>query len=60
MFLRSCVVSAPVVPMQPELMSAIMKLVPMRLQEGEAQIIEELHEEILEDFMKSMRKSMGK
>jgi dynein heavy chain len=60
-FLKRCVESAPVTPMQQELFDHILQMIPPRLQATPElkEVIRELFEEISDTFNKSMKKSMG-
>ena len=61
-FLKKCVESAPITPMQQELFDNILSMIPESLKKSKVckDVIEELFEEISTDFNKSMKKSMGK
>ena len=61
-FLKKCVESAPITPMQQELFDNILSMIPENLKKSKVckDVIEELFEEISTDFNKSMKKSMGK
>ena len=60
-FLKKCVESAPITPMQDEYFENILKLIPEHLQVGREYkaYIKELFEEVNKDFDKSMKKSQG-
>ena len=61
-FLKKCVESAPITPMQDEYFENILKLIPDHLQVGRdyRAYIKELFEEVNKDFDKSMKKSQGR
>lgn len=61
LMLKKCVQGAPTTPMQQDLYEGIMCRVPRHLKTGAAlmAVIDEVHQEIVADFDKSMQKSMG-
>ena len=60
-FLKKCVESAPITPMQQELFDNILSMIPENLKTSTVckEVIEELFTEISTDFTSSMKKSMG-
>ena len=60
-FLKKCVSNAPVSPMAAHWWEAMLDLIPQDLMLSAAmqEQIEELHKEVLNDYDKSIRKSMG-
>ena len=58
--MKRCVESAPVTPMQQEWFEHILTMIPEQLKQGHMrEVIQELFQEVLEGFDKSMKKSMG-
>ncbi|GCC21888.1 hypothetical protein chiPu_0000270 [Chiloscyllium punctatum] len=62
LFMKRCVESSPVVPIQKEWLDSILTLVPVSLREGKVReiIVNELFEEVVEDFEKSMKRFLVK
>lgn len=61
-YLKKCVESGPITPMQKEWSEHILTMIPEKLQMTVPlkEVISELFEEIKEDYTGSMKKSMGK
>lgn len=61
LFMKKCVQSNPVVPIQQQWLMSMLSLVPQSLVEGEDRelLIEKLLGEIIRDFEKSMKRCMG-
>lgn len=62
LFMKKCVESNPVVPIQQEWLLSMLTLVPQSLMEGKdrEKLVEELLNEITDDYEMSMRRYMGK
>lgn len=61
LFLKNCVESNPVVPIQQEWLDSMLTLVPDNLMEGKGRmkLVEELLAEITNDYEMSMKRYMG-
>lgn len=61
LFMKKCVQSNPVVPIQQRWLMSMLTLVPQPLMEGKDRelLIEKLLEEIIKDFEKSMKRCVG-
>jgi len=57
--LKRCIESAPVPPMSQHLYDNMVKLIPNHLTVKYASVLNELHDEITEEFENTMRKSRG-
>ncbi|KAJ8333348.1 hypothetical protein SKAU_G00422440 [Synaphobranchus kaupii] len=53
-FLRQCVEQRPMVPMQQECLDSILTRIPLHLRQGRHQLLENLCQEVREDFRSSM------
>ncbi|XP_072136530.1 dynein axonemal heavy chain 12 isoform X2 [Mobula birostris] len=62
LFMKQCVESSPVVPIQQQWLDSILTLVPLSLREGKMRevIIRELFEEVTKDFENSMKRFLVK
>lgn len=58
-FMKKCVQSNPVVPIQQQWLMSMLTLVPQSLVAGRELLIEKLLGEIIKDFEKSMKRCMG-
>lgn len=62
LFLKKCVESNPVVPIQQEWLTSMLTLVPQHLMAGKdrEKLVEDLLAEVTEDYEMSMKRYMGK
>lgn len=62
LFLKKCVQSNPIVPIQQEWLTSMLTLVPPHLMEGKERekLVEELLAEVTTDYEMSMKRYMGK
>ena len=61
-YLKQCVESSPIVPIQQEWLDHMLMLVPESLKEGKEQeeLVQSLINEVSRDFEKSMKRYLGK
>lgn len=62
LFMKKCVESNPVVPIQQEWLTSMLTLVPQNLMEGKdrEKLVEQLLAEVSSDYETSMKRYMGK
>lgn len=62
LFMKKCVESNPVVPIQQQWLTSMLTLVPQSLMEGKDRelLVEELLDEVTKDFEMSMKRCVGK
>lgn len=62
MYLKQCVESSPIVPIQQEWLDHMLMLVPESLKEGKEreELVQSLINEVSHDFEKSMKRYLGK
>jgi dynein heavy chain len=60
--MKQCVESSPIVPIQQEWLDHILMLIPEHLKEGKEkeELLESLKNEVSSDFVKSMKRYLGK